>query len=40
MHNIKDIRKNPDQFKKDLNDRFVEIDLKNIISLNIFTVFL
>ena len=30
MHNIKDIRQNPDQFKKDLSNRFVEIDLKKI----------
>ena len=31
MHNIKDIRQNPDQFKKDLNNRFVDIDLKQIL---------
>ena len=34
MHNIKDIRQNPDQFKKDLNNRFVEIDLKKILLLD------
>ena len=28
MHNIKDIRLNPDQFKKDLSNRFADIDLK------------
>jgi len=34
MHNIKDIRKNPENFKENLNNRFVDIDLKNIISLD------
>jgi len=34
MHNIKDIKQNPDQFKKDLNNRFVDIDLKKILSLD------
>ncbi len=34
MHNIKNIRQNPDQFKKDLNNRFVEIDLKKILLLD------
>ena len=34
MHNIKYIRQNPDQFKKDLNNRFVDIDLKKILSLD------
>ena len=34
MHNIKDIRQNPDQFKKDLNNRFVDIDLKKILLLD------
>jgi len=34
MHNIKDIRQNPDQFKKDLDNRFVKIDLKKILSLD------
>jgi len=34
MHNIKDIRQNPDQFKKDLSNRFVDIDLKKILLLD------
>ena len=34
MHNIKYIRQNPDQFKEDLNKRFVDIDLKKILSLD------
>ena len=34
MHNIKDIRQNPDQFKKDLNNRFTDLDLKKILSLD------
>ena len=34
MHNIKDIRQNPDQFKKDLSNRFVNIDLKKILLLD------
>ena len=35
MHNIKDIRQNPDQFKKDLNNRFIDLDLKKILSLDV-----
>tara|TARA_B100000378_G_scaffold223544_1_gene187129 strand:- start:40 stop:1299 length:1260 start_codon:yes stop_codon:yes gene_type:complete len=34
MHNIKDIRQNSDQFKKDLDNRFVDIDLNKILSLD------
>jgi seryl-tRNA synthetase len=34
MHNIKDIRQNSDQFMKDLGNRFVEIDLNKILSLD------
>ena len=34
MHNIKDIRQSPDQFKKNLNNRFIDIDLKKILSLD------
>jgi seryl-tRNA synthetase len=34
MHNIKDIRQNPDVFKKELSKRFVNIDLKKILSLD------
>ena len=34
MHNIKDIRQNPDQFKKDLSSRFTDIDLKKILFLD------
>ena len=34
MHNIKDIRKNPDQFKKNLKKRFIDIDLKDILKLD------
>ena len=34
MHNIKDIRQNPDQFKTDISKRFIEIDLKKILSLD------
>jgi len=34
MHNIKNIRQNPDQFKKDLSNRFVDIDLKKILFLD------
>ena len=34
MHNIKYIRQNPDQFKEDLNKRFVDLDLKKILSLD------
>ena len=35
MHNIKDIRQNPDQFKKDLSNRFADIDLKKILFLDV-----
>ena len=34
MHNIKDIRQNPDQFKKDLNNRLTDADIKKILSLD------
>ena len=34
MHNIKDIRENPQEFKKDLEDRFVDIKLEKILSLD------
>ncbi len=34
MHNIKDIRQNSVQFKENLNKRFVDIDLKKILSLD------
>ena len=34
MHNIKDIRKNPNEFKKGLNNRFIDVDLKKILSLD------
>jgi len=34
MHNIKDIRQNPDVFKEKLSKRFVNIDLKKILSLD------
>ncbi len=34
MHNIKDIRKNPEQFKKNLKKRFIELDLKDILKLD------
>ena len=34
MHNIKDIRQNPDIFKEELSKRFVNIDLKKILSLD------
>ena len=34
MHNIKDIRQNPDIFKRELSKRFVNIDLKKILSLD------
>ena len=34
MHNIKYIRQNPEQFKEDLNKRFVDLDLKKILSLD------
>ena len=34
MHNIKDIRQNPDIFQKELSKGFVNIDLKTILSLD------
>ena len=34
MHNIKDIRNDPDLFKKSLKKRFLEIDLKKILKLD------
>ena len=34
MHNIKDIRQNPDQFKKDLINRLSDIDIKKILTLD------
>jgi seryl-tRNA synthetase len=34
MHNIKDIRNDPDLFKKSLKKRFLEIDLKKILELD------
>jgi len=34
MHNIKDIRQNPEKFKKDLINRLVDFDLKKILSLD------
>ena len=34
MHNIKYIRQKPDIFKKELSKRFVDIDLKKILSLD------
>ena len=34
MHNIKDLRENPDQFKEDLINRFVDLDLKKILALD------
>ena len=34
MHNIKDIRNNPNQFKELLKKRFLEIDLKKILELD------
>ena len=34
MHKIKDIRKNPNLFKNQLNNRFTEIDLEKIIFLD------
>ena len=34
MHNIKDIRQKPIKFKQDLDKRFVDIDLKKILSLD------
>ena len=32
MHNIKDIRENPDLFKENLKKRFVDVDLKKILT--------
>ena len=34
MHNIKDIRKNPESFQKSLSKRFINIDIKNILELD------
>ena len=34
MHNIKDIRNDPSQFKESLKKRFLEIDLKKILELD------
>jgi seryl-tRNA synthetase len=34
MHNIKDIRKNLNQFKKELDKRFVEVDINKLSSLD------
>ncbi len=34
MHNIKDIRKNPELFNDDLKNRFAKFDLKKILSLD------
>jgi len=34
MHNIKDIRQNPDKFYDDLKKRFADVDLKKILSLD------
>jgi len=34
MHNIKDIKKNIEAFNKALKDRFLNVDLKNILSLD------
>ena len=34
MHNIKDIRNNSEKFKKDLQKRFLELDLKEILELD------
>ena len=34
MHNIKEIRENPDKFKENLKKRQVDIDVKKIISLD------
>ena len=34
MHNIKDIRQNPDQFIENIKNRFVNIDLKKILELD------
>ncbi len=34
MHNIKDIRQNPNQFEKDLKNRLTDVDIKKILSLD------
>ena len=34
MHNIKDIRKNPDLFIENMKNRFIDIDLKKILDLD------
>ena len=34
MHNIKDIRDNPDLFEENLKKRFVNVDLKKILALD------
>ena len=34
MHSIKDIRQNPELFKNELRKRFVDVDLKKILSLD------
>ncbi len=34
MHNIKDIRTNPDKFKENVEKRFINIDLKSILDLD------
>ena len=34
MHNIKYIRQNPDQFKDDLKNRSIEVDIKKILALD------
>ena len=34
MHNIKEIRENPDKFQENLKKRQVDIDVKKIISLD------
>ena len=34
MHNIKDIRKNPDQFSNDLKNRYVNVDVKLILKID------
>ena len=34
MHNIKNIRKNPDEFKENIKNRFIDVDLKKILKLD------
>ena len=34
MHNIKDIRQNPEKFEKDFENRFVNIDIKKLLTLD------